>query len=132
MAIDKLVNISKTAVVIGGGLIGIDIAVELINRGGLKVHIVEMGPNILPMQLDERSAKTYERELMKRGGATILTDKLAQKGGVLDSENNVVEVILTDGTRIETDMVVVAAGGVRANADFIEGTNIELIGNYSR
>ncbi len=43
MAIDKLVNISKTAVVIGGGLIGIDIAVELINRGGLKVHIVEMG-----------------------------------------------------------------------------------------
>lgn len=122
MAIDKLVNISKTAVVIGGGLIGIDIAVELINRG-LKVHIVEMGPNILPMQLDERSAKTYERQLMKRG-ATILTDKLAQKG-VLDSEDNVVEVILTDGTRIGTDMVVVAAG-VRANADFIEGTNIEF------
>lgn len=122
IVIDKLAEESKKALIIGGGLIGINVAVELIERG-LKVQIVEMGPNILPMQLDERSAQTYQEELSRRG-ASILTSSLVEKG-ILDSNGNIVEVVLTDGTKLETDMVVVAAG-VRANADFIEGTNIKF------
>lgn len=122
IAIDKLADGSERAVIIGGGLIGIDVAVELMDRG-LKVDIVEMGPNILPMQLDKRSANVYERELKKRG-AGIFTNVLAQKG-VLDSNGNIVEVVLKDGTSLSADMVIVAAG-VRANADFIEGTNIKF------
>lgn len=122
IAIDKASLTSKAAVVIGGGLIGIDMATELLERG-IRVFIVEMGKNILPLQLDEKTAKTYELELQKRG-ATIFTDHLA-KSALLDEKGNLKGLLLEDGTVIDADMAIVAAG-VKANADFIGNTNIEF------
>lgn len=122
IAIDEKVKNSRSAVIIGGGLIGIDIAVELLHRG-LKIYIIEMGENILPLQLDKRAAKTYEDEL-KRQGAKIFTGHLA-KEAILDNNRNFSGIILDDQTKIKADMAVVAAG-VKANANFIDGTKIKF------
>lgn len=44
---------------------------------------------------------------------------------VLDGQQNITEAVLTDGTRIPCDFVVVTAG-VRSNVEFLEGSGIEL------
>lgn len=120
--IETLVDQSKTAIVVGGGLLGIDIATELMSRG-LKVHIVEMGDHILPLQLDETAAKTYADIILEKG-SKIHTGVLAEKA-ILDTNNNLKSIVLNNGEVIDTDLVVVAAG-VRANTDFMEDTDIEI------
>ncbi len=122
LAIDKASHNCQSAAVIGGGLIGIDMATELLEKG-IRVYIIEMGKNILPLQLDEKTAKAYEHELQKRG-ARIFTGHLA-KSALLNENGNFKGLLLDDGTVIDADMAIVAAG-VKANADFISNTTIEF------
>lgn len=107
---------SKNAVILGAGLVGIDAAVALMERG-IRVSIVEMADRILPLQLDKKAATKYER-LFKNKAVDIYTkvkleEVILKEGGFVD------KVRLSDGTLIKCDMIIVAAG-VRPNVDFIK------------
>lgn len=110
----------ETAVVIGGGLVGVDAASSLADRG-IRVTIVEMGATILPMQLDQVVAGKYE-ERFREHGIETLTNQCVGKV-ILDAEQNVSGIELVDGRKVEADLIVVATG-VRPNLELVKETEI--------
>jgi nitrite reductase (NADH) large subunit len=103
----------KKAVVIGGGLLGLEAAHGL-NLRGMEVAVVHLMPTLMERQLDASAAHLLEQKLLLRGmkiftGAN--TEELEGEG----EDGAVTAVRLKDGTRIETDLVVMAVG-IRPNA----------------
>lgn len=117
---DKVKKINKVAI-IGAGLVGIDALVGLLEYKNIEVSLVNTGQFILNKQLDKYSASIYENEFAKKGAK--LYQGVSIKEIVIKDNNDVVGILLEDGTLVECEMIVVATG-VRPNADFIKNTNI--------
>eukprot|EP00268_Persea_americana_P042469 TRINITY_DN42504_c0_g1_i1.p1 TRINITY_DN42504_c0_g1~~TRINITY_DN42504_c0_g1_i1.p1 ORF type:complete len:469 (+),score=105.28 TRINITY_DN42504_c0_g1_i1:1132-2538(+) len=110
-------NVGGNAVVIGGGYIGMECAASLVIN---KINVTMVFPeaHCMARLFTPKIAEYYEEYYKSRGVNFI-------KGTVLSSfENNadgkVTAVILRDGTRITTDMVVVGIG-IRPNTSLFEG-----------
>lgn len=99
---------AKKAVVMGAGLIGLETAVALQERG-LNVTVVEMLPQVLPAMLDADIAKIIQ-EMLEQKGIRILTNKPVEE--FLGAEK--VTGIMAGGEQINADLFV-SAFGVRAN-----------------
>lgn len=110
------------AVVIGGGLVGLDAAVGLAAKG-VRVSVVEMAHHILPLQLDKKSAAKYEA-LCGQQGIDIYTGQSVQEV-LLTQANDVLGVKLSDNRILDASVLVVAAG-VRPNIDWINDPAIKL------
>lgn len=96
-----------TAVVIGGGLIGVSVTEALVKRG-VKVSIVEMKERLLNVILDEELSAREEYTLT-RAGVEIITGHTVEKvSSYLPGEVN--GVILNDGQQIQCGMVITAIG----------------------
>ena len=94
------------AVVIGGGLLGLEAAHGLSLRG-MKVTVVHLMPTLMERQLDEAAGWLLKQELEQRG-QTILTG--ANTRAILGAGGHVAGVELEDGSRIKADIVVMAVG----------------------
>ena len=105
----------RTAVVIGGGLLGLEAAAGLRARGA-EVTVVEAAGRLMPQQLDEGGAAALERSLA-RLGLRALTGE-----GVEAIEPG--SVTIRGGDRISADLVVVAAG-VRPETSLARAAGIE-------
>jgi NADPH-dependent 2,4-dienoyl-CoA reductase/sulfur reductase-like enzyme/rhodanese-related sulfurtransferase len=105
----------RTAVVIGGGFIGLEVAENLVEQG-LQVTIVEAAPQVLP-PLDPELAILVRDELEGHGVA-VLT-------GVGVAEVRAAAVVLADGREIPAD-VVVGAIGVRPEASLAVDAGLEI------
>lgn len=122
LEVENAAQQAKRAIIIGAGLVGIDAAVGLIERG-LKVGIVEPSSRILPLQLDTKTSNNYKK-LFEKHGATIYTETLVTE--ILSNESGYVKAVkLSDGTEIPCEIVVVAAG-VKPNIDFINDARIKV------
>jgi nitrite reductase (NADH) large subunit len=101
----------RRAVVIGGGLLGLE-AAEGLRRRGMAVTVVHLMPWLMERQLDAPAAGLLKASLERRGIKFILEADTAEiTGGV-----RVTGVRLKDGRRLAADLVVMAAG-IRPNAD---------------
>ena len=112
-------NGAKTAVVMGAGLIGLETAIALHERG-LKVTIVEMLPQILPLPLDPEMAKMLQ-DMLEQKGIKILTGKCVEEFLGTDK----VTGIIATGEKIEADLFI-SAFGVRANTQLAVNAGIIL------
>lgn len=112
----------RRAVIMGGGLVGVDAAVAL-HEQGMAVTIVEAAGHILPLQLDQRAAARYE-DLFRERGMEIAAGEIVNRI-MLDEKRNVTGVALKSGRVIPCGLVV-AATGVRPNISFLEGTDVEV------
>jgi len=110
---------AKTAVVMGAGLIGLETAIALHERG-LKTTVVELLPQILPMMLDADMAKMVQ-EMLQQKGIDILTGKGVEE--FLGAEK--VTGIVAGGAQIEADLFI-SAFGVRANTQLAVNAGIAL------
>ena len=119
--IKKMIPKVKNVVVLGAGLVGIDAVSGLLEQD-LKVTLVEMGPRILPIQLDEYTASVYQ-ERFKENGVDIRLGVSAQKV-IMDENKNPTGLLLNTGEVIPCELIIVATG-VRANVKFLEGSGIE-------
>jgi NADH oxidase (H2O2-forming) len=118
--IDQAVkNGAKSAVIMGAGLIGLEVGVALMERG-LKVTVVEMLPQILPQMLDVDMAK-HVQEALEEKGMRILTGKAVEE--FLGDEK--VTAIMAGGERTEADLFI-SAFGVRANTKLAVDAGIPL------
>jgi NADPH-dependent 2,4-dienoyl-CoA reductase/sulfur reductase-like enzyme/rhodanese-related sulfurtransferase len=90
----------STAVVIGGGFIGVEIAENLIHKG-IKTSIVEASDQVLA-PLDPEMATLVAKEMRSKGVDLYL--------GVSASEINSASVILNSGQEISADLVIMAIG----------------------
>jgi nitrite reductase (NADH) large subunit len=99
------------AVVIGGGLLGLEAAYGLA-KGGATVTLVHLMDRLMERQLDARAALMLRREVEARGVEVLLGAETKCVAG----RRRVEGVTLTDGRTIPADLVVVAIG-VRPNAE---------------
>jgi len=101
-------NGAKKAIVMGAGLIGLETAIALHERG-LKVTVVELLPQILPVMLDADMAKLAQ-EMLQEKGLTILTGKGVEEFLGTDK----VTGVKAGGEQLDADLFI-SAFGVRAN-----------------
>lgn len=122
MEVLKAAENCRNIVLMGSGLVGLDCASGFLALG-VPVTLVEMAGWLLSRQLDERAASTYQKAYEAKGVRQYYGVGMSEV--VLDGQQNITEAVLTDGTRIPCDFVVVTAG-VRSNVEFLEGSGIEL------
>jgi nitrite reductase (NADH) large subunit len=96
---------ASRAVVIGGGLLGLEAASGLA-RHGLAVTVVHLRERVMDRQLDAEAAELLQLSMEARGIAFCMSGQ-TQK---LEGEGRVQRVVLADGRSLEADLVVVAAG----------------------
>ncbi|MBN1520864.1 MAG: FAD-dependent oxidoreductase [Spirochaetales bacterium] len=95
----------KKAVVVGGGLIGIETA-EALHEAGIEVTIVEMLPQILTF-LDWEMAKLVENHARSKGANVIVNNGVAE---FLGKDGHITGVKLKNGTELECELAVVSIG----------------------
>ena len=110
---------AKTAVVVGGGFIGMEMAENLRDRG-LEVTLVEAMDQVMP-PFDKDMAILLEKELHDHGVKLRLGDTLA---GIEEKDDQAV-ISLASGKQLSADMVVLAIG-VRPDTGFLQGSGIQL------
>ncbi|MEM7407089.1 MAG: nitrite reductase large subunit NirB [Pseudomonadota bacterium] len=108
------------AVVIGGGLLGLEAAAGL-HAQGMHVTVLHLMPTLMERQLDSAAGFLLERSIRERG-IDIITE--AQTQAVLGTEC-VEGVLLADGTRLDADLVVMAAG-IRPATGLAEAAGLDI------
>lgn len=111
----------KRAVIVGAGLIGMEVAEALATRG-LEVSIVEMMGSVVPTFLDDDLARHLERHLCSKGVKVYTGAKVESLEG--DDAGRVTGVV-TDTCRIDGDLVLMAIG-VRPNIKLARDAGLEI------
>jgi nitrite reductase (NADH) large subunit len=107
VAIREFAHGRRTGAVIGGGLLGLE-AANALRLLGLTTHVVEFGPRLMPVQVDEAGGAMLRRYVEELGitvhlGASTTAIRARPSGAVHG-------LTLSDGNWIRADLVVVAAG----------------------
>ncbi|MYN12560.1 FAD-dependent oxidoreductase [Pusillimonas sp. TS35] len=110
----------KRAVVIGGGLLGLEAANGLVSRG-MDVSVVHLGEALLDRQLDSEAAALLRRSLEERGLRFLMSRQTSEILG--NDEGAVRGLRFSDGTDIDADVVVMAAG-IRPNTALAQSAGI--------
>jgi nitrite reductase (NADH) large subunit len=108
------------AIVVGGGLLGLEAAFGLMKRG-MTVTVLHLMPTLMERQLDEAAGLLLQRDL-ERSGVSILTKAHTEAivGGA-----RVKAVQLADGRELPADLVVFAVG-VRPNIDLARAGELDV------
>jgi nitrite reductase (NADH) large subunit len=121
--VNQMVAASEThrrAVVIGGGLLGLEAAWGL-KRRGMSVAVVHLMPTLMERQLDEAAGQLLQRDLDARGIAFFTNGQTEEILGTTRAEG----VQLADGREVPADLVVVAIG-IRPNIDLARAAGLEV------
>ncbi len=110
----------RHAVVVGGGLLGLEAANGLARRG-MQVTVVHLGEWLLERQLDRTAGELLQQTLQARG----LTFRLAAQTEALldDGQGRVAALRLASGETLPAELVVMAAG-IRPNAGLAEAAGL--------
>jgi NADH oxidase (H2O2-forming) len=114
-------NGAKNAAVIGAGLIGLETAVALKERG-LNTTVVELLPYVLPVMLDKEMAKIVH-EMLEQNGLKVIVGKGVDE--ILGGEK--ATAVSVAGEQIPADIVVVATG-VRSSTELATKAGIAIGG----
>lgn len=110
----------KHAVVIGGGLLGLEAANGLMLRG-MEVTVVHIAPWLMERQLDDVAGQMLQRSLEERGLKFLIGAQTQEL--VAGDDGRVASVKFKDGTEVPADLVVMAAG-IRPNTELAEQIGI--------
>ncbi|MCE8032757.1 MAG: FAD-dependent oxidoreductase [Halomonas sp.] len=121
-ALARAAESGRNAVVIGGGLLGLE-AAEGLRKRGMQVSLLQRDDRLMNRQLDLTAARLLENELRGRG-LDIHTDAQLERLEA-DAEGQVCAALLADGTRLAADCVVVAIGIV-PNAELGRVAGLEV------
>ncbi|MCJ8310691.1 MAG: NAD(P)/FAD-dependent oxidoreductase [Rhizobiaceae bacterium] len=107
--VELMLSAAKTknrAVVIGGGLLGLEAAAGL-KEQGMAVTVLHLAPTLMERQLDEAAGHLLERAFEDRD-IKVLTK--ANTHEIIGKDGKVAAVKLDDGTELEADLVCMAVG----------------------
>lgn len=112
-------RLSREAVVVGGGLLGLEAARGLINHG-VSVTVVHLADRLMEQQLDPTGAALLKRE-MEQMGIRVLLKETAEE---ILGEETVSGVRLRGGASLPAEMVLVCTG-IRPNLSLAEGAGLK-------
>lgn len=112
----EIAKTAKSAVVIGGGVLGLEAAWGL-HQAGIAVSVVEFDARVMARQVDEDTSERIARAMKDRG---VKLYTCASTAKVDDAGLH-----LTDGRLLPADLVIVSAG-VRANAEIAAAAGIRV------
>ncbi len=112
---------SRRAVVIGGGLLGLEAANGLKSRG-MEVTVLHVMPWLMERQLDCPAATLLQQSLEARGIRFMLG---AQTSEIVGNDGHVCAVKLKSGEELLTDLVVMAVG-IRPNVTLAEAAGLRV------
>jgi NADPH-dependent 2,4-dienoyl-CoA reductase/sulfur reductase-like enzyme/rhodanese-related sulfurtransferase len=110
---------TRSAIVIGGGFIGVEMA-ENLKEAGLDVTLIEAGSQILA-PFDPEMASVLAKELEDHGVRLIFSDMVQR----FEDSNEQVQVHLASGTVLQSDLVLLAIG-VTPDTAFLQASGLEL------
>ncbi len=116
---------AEKIVIIGGGFIGVEIADEIAKKGGKKVTIIEKLDQLLPLALDREFGEKAASVLEEMGVEVRVNTTVEEIAG----DSRVRGVKLADGSELEADVVIVAAG-YRPNLELAKKFGLELNERY--
>ena len=108
------------AVVIGGGLLGIEAAAGLRLRG-MEVTVIHLNGHLMERQLDEAAGYLLQKDVERRGIRGITR---ASTTAIL-GKSHVEGVVLEDGAVVDADLVVMAAG-IRPSVQLAEDSGLDV------
>ncbi|MBI5745996.1 MAG: NAD(P)/FAD-dependent oxidoreductase [Nitrospirae bacterium] len=114
------VRMSKKAIVIGGGLLGLE-AARALSLHGVEVTIAHIMDRLMEQYLDETASHMLKKELERMGIRVLLNHEAAQILGY----PRVRGVSFSDGGIYDADLVVIAAG-IRPNIEFARRSGIKV------
>ena len=121
--VDTMIDAAATyqrAVVIGGGLLGLEAAWGL-KRRGMAVAVVHLMPTLMERQLDEAAGRLLQRDLTERGIAFFTNGQTEEVTGT----DRVTGIRLADGREAPADLVVVAIG-IRPETELARAAGLEV------
>lgn len=115
----KYCETKKNAVVIGGGLLGLEAAYGLKQRG-MNVTVLHLMDRIMERQLDGRASRMLRHSIEEKG-IKIITE--ANTEALIGKDGHVNQVRLKDGTVLDADLVVFAVG-IRPNITLAQSAGL--------
>ncbi|HTK96535.1 MAG TPA: nitrite reductase large subunit NirB [Pseudomonadales bacterium] len=97
---------SRSGVVIGGGLLGLE-AAKALKDLGLETHVVEFAPRLMAVQIDDGGGRVLRAQI-EALGVRVHTDKSTQE--IADGTNARHQLKFADGTELDADVIVFSAG----------------------
>jgi NAD(P)H-nitrite reductase large subunit len=110
----------KTAIVIGGGLLGLEAAYSLTNKG-VQVTVIEVAERILPRQLDAECSVILQN-IVKRTNVTLLMGKTVDS---ITGGDTATGVKLASGEEVPAGMIIFSIG-VRPNIDLAKNCGLRV------
>lgn len=108
--ISKAARKDAPAVVIGAGLIGLEVA-DALNMKGMKVTVIEVMPEVLPTAFDPSMASKVREALEAKGVSFLLAKKV---DGIIGFDR--AEGVTIEGEVFKADMVI-ASAGIKARSE---------------
>ena len=97
---------TKTAVVIGGVLLGLEAAKAMLDLGIKDIHVIEFAPRLMPRQIDQEGSGALKKRLKDLG---VITHTNKNTSAILGNES-IQALMFADGTTLNADMLIISAG----------------------
>ncbi len=111
---------AKSAAVLGGGLLGLEAAKAVMDMG-LKAHVVEFAPRLMPRQLDEVGSQVLQAQLEELGIGIHLSKQTKEIEG-----NGLLSALhFGEEERLEVDMLVISCG-IRPRDELAKAAGLEV------
>ena len=120
---DKIRSLSgsgKKCTIIGGGLLGLEMA-WAIRQLGCEVNVIHNSSRLLPKQIDEEGAKLLYKAISDKGINLYMNAQVQEIGG----DNRAEYVKLDSGTEVKSDFVILSVG-VNANTQPLKDSGINI------
>ncbi len=121
--VETMLSVAKkcsNAVVIGGGLLGLEAAAGL-SAQGMNVTVVHLADHLMEKQLDKPAALLLEKAMQARGIRILTSANTAQ----IDGTDKVTGITLKDGTTLPAELVVMAVG-IKPSTELAESAGLSV------
>ena len=119
LKLKEAIGTAREAVVLGGGLVGMHAAENLV-KAGARVTVVEMRDQVLGGYFDATAARLIEQAFAERGASI----RIGRRVVGLESAGQGVAVSLDNGDSLQADLLLVATG-VRPETGYLEGSGVK-------